>query len=316
MKRHPADSRIFTAGLRYLLAAMPLILSLQILSAQSLVMPPALQRGQSGAHDVVVRYSGFFEAKSGVRIMVYIPTSISRQHLKIRPAIVFFHGNTKQSSYYRDSVGYMTARAEKFKFILVSVQNWWALGSGDLEGADDSRRATNLVMHKLVDLELCDGTRVYTTGFSAGGFTALLTFFNSINEFEDEEFARQYGENMEGASAETAAEHWYRDSGGVRFNTFPYAGFGSFKGNYYESYFQMNPLVENRKQHWKKLLIGKTLFISVGEHDVPRVKQQAPEAAEFFRRYADIEPVFVAYPGEGHVLSDQNWQDFWYLVDK
>jgi len=284
-------------------------------SAQSVSLPNALKEGKPGSYDLRVSYKDFFEARSGVRMMVYIPASIPRKEMKNRPAIVFFHGNTKQADYYRDSVGYMTARAETYGFLLISVQNWWALGSGDLEGADDSRRATNLVMHRLVELGLCAGHRVFTTGFSAGGFNALLTFFNSVNEFDDQDFAETYGENMDGATAETAAQHWYRESGGVEFNTFPYAGFGSFKGNYYESYFQMNPLVENRKEHWKMLLREKVLFISAGQNDVPRVKKQAPEAAQFFRTYADTEPVFKVYPGEGHVLTEANWKDFWALVE-
>ena len=287
------------------------------LIAQSLTFPTTLASGKPGLYDVSVQYSKFDVAPGVVRMMVYIPQSLQDAALSERPAIIFFHGNSQDKNYYRNSVAYMTQRAEKFRFVLISVQNWWMLSGGNVDGADDSRRAVNLLMHRMVDEDLCNRDKVYPTGFSAGGFNAVLTFFNSIDEFRDKEFAATYLQiaHESGLEISDPAAHYYEGGGGVAFNTFPYAGFASFKGNYYESFFQMNPMVEDGQPHFKKLLKGKVLFIAVGSNDVPRVKEQAPQAAEFFRMYTDTEPTFKIYQGEGHVLSDANWSDFWALVE-
>ncbi|MCB1137241.1 MAG: hypothetical protein KDK23_00740 [Leptospiraceae bacterium] len=296
-------------------ALVSFLLSISVSQAQSVEIPAGLQQGKPGTYDLLVQYSEFNEAKSGVRIMVYVPGSVPASDLSDRPAIVFFHGNTKQRNYYRDSVGYMTSRAEQYGFLLLSVQNWWSLGSGDVQGADDSRRATNLVLHRLKKHSLFDPERVFPVGFSAGGFTANLVFVKSLNQFEEDSISL-YAEQMEEVSEDEVVEHYYRFTGGLEMNLFDYAGFGSFKGNYYQGYVQMNPFVEDSQKTWNRLLRDKVLYIAVGELDVERVKKQAPEMADFIRMYAKVEPFFKIYPGEGHALTEANWKDFWALVEK
>ncbi len=278
--------------------------------AQTVSIPSGLKDARPGTYDLTVRYSGYDQAPGAVKAMVYVPEGVVGED---RPVIVFFHGNTRDRKYYRDSVAYMTARADKYKFTLISVQNWWSLGNGDVRGANDSRRAVNLILNQLKDEDLFDPEKAYPIGFSAGGYVAVLAFLNSLNQFEDQSISL-YSYEFE-IDEDDVVAHYYSQVGGLEMNLYDYAGFASFKGNYYEGYVDMNPFVEEYQDRWNMLVREKTLFFAVGENDVPRVKQQAPQAADFFRMYAKVEPVYKVYPGEGHNLSEANWNDFWKLVE-
>lgn len=279
--------------------------------AQTVSIPSGLQEGKSGQYDLAVRFSGYSQAPGAVQLMVYVPEGVAG---KDRPVVVFYHGNTRDRNYYRDSVAYMTARADKYKFVLVSAQNWWSLGNGDVRGANDSRLAVNLVLNELKDEDIFDPERAYLVGFSAGGYVAVLSFLNSLNQFGDQAISL-YSYEFE-IDEDDVIRHYYSQVGGLDMNLFDYAGFASFKGNYYEGYVDMNPFVEEYQETWNRLVRSKILFFAVGENDVPRVKQQAPQAADFFRMYAKVEPIYKVYPGEGHVLSEANWNDFWKLVEE
>lgn len=281
------------------------------IQAQSVSIPSPLKNGKPGEYDLTVNFSGYSQAPGSVKVMVFIPVGVAG---KDTPVLVFFHGNTRDRGYYRDSVDYMKNRAQKFGFILISAQNWWSLGNGDVRGANDSRMAVNLILNNLKDDDMFDPDRVYPIGFSAGGYVAVLAFVNSLNQFDDQSIAL-YAEQMDGVDEDEVVKHYYSQAGGVEMNLFDYAGFASFKGNYYEGYVDMNPFVEEYQEGWNRLVRDKVLFIAVGEKDVPRVRQQAPMAADFFRMYAKVEPVFKIYPGEGHNLTEANWNDFWTLVD-
>lgn len=131
----------------------------------------------------------------------------------------------------------MIERAKKYKFALLSMQNWWMLSGNDLSGADDSRIATNRIVNSLSNNNLFHPKKVYPIGFSAGGLTAAIAFQASTDPFEDPEFGKDYYELVkESYSDYEEMIKAYFSFYSKEESLYPYAGFGSFKGNFYHGY--------------------------------------------------------------------------------
>ncbi|MCB1175774.1 MAG: hypothetical protein KDK39_19520 [Leptospiraceae bacterium] len=260
-----------------------------------MAIPAGLQQGASGRYDFLIQIPEARDARAGVRAMVYVPRLPAGQKAKERPVIVFFHGSTRDRTYYSKKVDYMTRRADRDGFILISVQNWWSF-TDYTESIRDSRRAVNSLLWRLADESLIKGNAVYATGFSAGGLVALMTVHNSLPE-----------------SGVVARQKPY--------DYYPYAGAASFKGNFYQGIgtFVLNPLIDPEpavlQAHYRRQYAGKLLYLTVGgPKDAARVQKQALEARDFLQNYLGLEVVYRSFPAEGHSLSESNWQPFWQLV--
>lgn len=266
-----------------------------VLQAQSVNIPKAALEGKSGSYDLQVKYKEFQAAKSGVRGLLFIP-EFKKDRASSRPLVIFFHGNTKNRNYYKSSVKNMIDRAKRDGFSLLSLQNWWSF-TGYTDSAEDSRKAANIISWELADAGAIQKDAVYLTGFSAGGLVALLTLHNSLEE--------------SGVMIRKKPVEYY-----------PYAGVGSFKGNFYMGIgtFQINIMIDPDpaifKKHYQKQYSDKTIYLTVGgKRDAKRVQKQAPEAYDFFHNYLGLNVVFKKFPKEPHNMPASNWKPFWKLVE-
>ena len=280
-----------------IISILILLFNFPAIWSEDFTLPSELVNSVPGKYDLLVKVPEARDAQSGVRAMVYLPKITEEQSLNKLPVIVFFHGNTKDKNYYKNQVSYMTKKAGRDKFILLSVQNWWCFT--DLtESIRDSRRATNYLLWQLADAGLIRSDAVYTTGFSAGGLAALMTLHNSLQETDIVERKKP-------------------------FDFYPYAGAASFKGNFYLGLgtFVINPIIDPETEiihrHYQSQYKNKLIFFTVGgKKDAPRVQDQAPEGKVFFEDYLGVSIVYKEYPNEAHNLSEKNWQDFWNLVQQ
>lgn len=281
----------------------------------------ALESLQPGNYDLEVK-SPIFALTKSVRIEVFIPESLAQD--RNRPLLVFFHGNSKDKKLYKTGNAFFKKKAEAHRFILISAQQWWSLSGGNMSGSHDTRKATNLVLHTLARKNLFDATQVYATGFSAGGFMAFLAVMDSLDHYANADhlkmtkFYRRQNAEAEGRvynENEDVRAGVFRDFGGVEMNVFPYRGFGSFKGNFYNGVMGFPVEIEDWRAHYRLIFAGKKAYISVGgKKDAPRVRTQAPEMREFFENYLGLPCTYREYPEEGHSLTEKNWQDFWEMT--
>jgi hypothetical protein len=268
-------------------------------SSEELNIPQGLLSKKPGSYDLKVKSSLFRFAKDKTVLGVFsIPAGISAEDLSAKPLIVFYHGNSRNANTYKE-IAFLTKWSVKYKFPVLSIQNWWSLSKDMVEGAEDSRLATNLLLNRLKDESLFDSGKVYPIGFSAGGFTAILVFFNSIRDplmqFSDE-----------------LPENAY---------IYDYAGVGSFKGNYYPSYIQISPALTSEEngitKFYQNAVGSKILYLSMGgKKDAPRVQTQVPEAVEFFTNYLGLSPILEKFPDQGHLFSDKEWESFWKKINE
>ncbi len=268
------------------------------LNAEDVTIPAGLISKKAGNHDIKIKSPLFKYAKDKTVLgAFYIPTGLTAEDIANKPLIIFYHGNSRNAGAYKD-IAFLTKWSNKYKFPILSIQNWWSLSKDMVEGAEDSRLATNLFLDRLKSESLFDSAKVYPIGFSAGGFTSLLVFLNSIRDP-----LMQFSEDL--------PEKAY---------VYDYAGIGSFKGNYYSSYVQISPglMAEENgvKNFYQKSLSGKLIYLSVGgRKDAPRVQAQVPEAIEFLTGYLGLNPALETFPDQGHGFSDKEWESFWAKIN-
>lgn len=267
-----------------------LCLAVSALSAQTadVLFPKILDDGKAGKHEIQARGESFrFAGADGVRALLFIPATVTPADLPSAPIVVFYHGNSKDKKLYKNGGNVLHKAATDKKFLVLSVQNWWPLSGNMVEAAEDSRQATNLILTRLAEKKIGDTNRVYVTGFSAGGLTALLTFVQSID----------------GSTP--------GDRNTMFFN---YAGMASFKGNFYGQYFMPNPMLspDQRKAEYARLTQGKAIILTVGgKKDAPRVQQQQPEARQFLQDQLGIAVSYHEFPAQGHSLDKDNLELLW-----
>ena len=141
---------------------MKTLLSLTLLACTAL---PALAQIQSLVHKEEKR-----------RYLVYTPASYGSQPGKNFPVVFNFHGGGMTRAEQMLYTG-MNRAADKYGFIVVypsGVKHDWNVGfdMSYLEGTDDTG-FTEALLAKLKQDYRIDGSRVYATGLSRGGFFAL-----------------------------------------------------------------------------------------------------------------------------------------------
>ncbi len=271
------------------------LLAVFSLSAQTadVLFPKVLDDGKAGKHEIQARGESFrFAGADGVRALLFIPATVTPAELASAPIVVFYHGNSKDKKLYKNAGNVLHKAATDKKFLVLSVQNWWPLSGNMVEAAEDSRQGTNLILTRLAEKKVGDTNKVFVTGFSAGGLTALLTFVQSIDP---------------GIPGE-------RDK--IFFN---YAGMASFKGNFYGQYFMPNPMLspEQRKAEYARLTQGKAVILTVGgKKDAPRVQEQQPEAKQFLEGQLGITVTYHEFPNQGHSLDKDNLELLWQAMGR
>lgn len=225
--------------------------------------------------------SGWYELQSTVptdyppahvKAILYIP---SRYHLSQRPLVVYYHGGTTNPDEYKN-IGFLADWAEEKNFLILSVQNRWALNNQqDTDKTiSDSLNATEEFISRLVQYGHVDPRHIYTTGFSGGGFLALCAGIRHPNR---------------------------------------YAGIADFKGNFYQLVFDE---VINKTDYQTRLkskdLQRLRIFVCLGgPNDAPRVQSQVPLALNYlaseFGKYA----IYMYFPDEGHNLTKRDFEAFW-----
>ncbi|MBV6493199.1 MAG: hypothetical protein LDLANPLL_01214 [Turneriella sp.] len=258
------------------------------LHASDVIFPKTLGEGKPGKYEIhatseFMAYAG----KGGVRALLYIPPTIPKANLSTSPIVVFFHGNSKNKNTYKSAADVFYRYAQNKKFLVLSVQNWWPLSGDMVEAAEDSRQATNLILNRLAQIQIGDTKRVFVTGFSAGGLTALLTFIKSIDN-----------------SVEGEKELIF----------FNYAGMASFKGNFYPQFLEPMTTLDPSAfiAYFTRLMKGKAVILTVGgKKDAPRVQKQQPEARQVLLEQYGITAIFKEFPTEGHVLTPANLDLLW-----
>ena len=126
---------------------------------------------------------------TSVKGLLYIPKN--RAPTSKLPLIIYYHGGATSQDAYQQ-LGLLPAWAEEKGFLLLSIQNRWALNiEQDTDKAIlDSLNATVEFIDKLVKDQYLDTKRIYATGFSGGGFVALCAgvyrpdLFAGIGDFK------------------------------------------------------------------------------------------------------------------------------------
>ncbi len=306
--------------------ALLIPLTAVMIGAEPVAVPAGLAAGRPGAYDLVVRSPDLEFMKNGLRALYYIPRSLARDQLRGRPLLVFFHGHTRDPNYYRTQIQQMKQFAERDRFSLLSVQNPWALNNDRIGAALDAVFGVNLMLHQLDSLELYRAGHVYTAGFSSGGFVAWLVCLQSLDQLADPEFRQKqieydHANKYEGAPpADYDVERdWYSWKSKAAL-VYPYAGFASFKGNYYGGVFQPNMLADGYgipyAAYYPRIYGDRLGVVTVGgAADVPRVRTQAAELRDFMRGYLGLPLEYQEFPSEGHSLTQANWRYFWDKVE-
>ncbi len=272
-----------------------------VLCSQS-ILPDAVIKKSPGRYDVNVTITNAsYAINEPVRAFLYIPPFSNGMASSDRPLIVFYHGSTRDKTFYKTSVQQMIQKADQDQFTLLSVQNWWMLSGDHTEATDDSRRAANTIINSLIQNGVVRADAVYACGFSAGGFTALVTVLNSIDDPMMHEQLIQSGSFSE--------------------EVCNYAGLASFKGNFYENVVRIAIPVGQETfsypDYYQKIFPDKLVFLTVGgKQDAARVIEQAPRARDFLKDYLGLPVMYLEFPNEGHSLTDANWKAFWDNVKK
>ncbi len=242
---------------------------------------------KAGRHAVAVKLDNALYAKGGIDGTLIIPAGLTGA----APVVVFFHGNSRDKKLHKKAADFLTKGAASKGVILLSMQNWWSLSGDHVEGFDDSRRATNLLLQELVAAGVAQPNKVFLSGFSAGGFTALASFVQSIH----------YNEMM----------------GDKEANYFDYAGIISMKGNFYPQFFMPDPMLDpdQRRARFAELTANKKVILTVGgKKDAPRVQKQAPECRDFLRDWG-VQADYREFPNEGHNPAQTNIDLLWGMLN-
>ena len=247
----------------------------------------AITQFKAGRYTVSVQLENALFAKAGVEGTLIIPPGVSAA----APVVVFFHGNSRDKKLHKKGADFLAKGAAAKGVILLSMQNWWSLSGDHVEGFDDSRRATNLILQQLVASGVANGNKVFLSGFSAGGFTAIASFIQSIH----------YNEMM----------------GDKEANYFDYAGVISMKGNFYPQFFMPDPMLnpDQRRERYAELTRSKKVILTVGgKKDAPRVQKQAPECRDFLRDWG-VQVDYREFLNEGHNPAQTNIDLLWGMIN-
>lgn len=227
----------------------------------------------------------FTQRRITVRALLYIPPSVSVPTK--RPVIVFVHGGAGNANYYKNNVGFMIDRANRKKFVLLSIQNYWGLSNKNMDlpmAMYHTAKATSELLEGLLSRGVISNELIFATGHSSGGFTAVATALYRPDLF---------------------------------------TGFGANKANFYESDL-MEICIAGEKVYYDRIEQGKPVKSVMemkgtstlgGVGEAERVKYQTPALRAFLKDQLGIDLRTQNFPKEGHDYSEADFDFFWSIVE-
>lgn len=283
----------------------------------SVEIPAGAKKLNPGRYVATVKLDKARAATDGIEAEIIIPAGISGP----TAAVVFFHGNARDKKVYLNRANFLVAAAALRKVIIISVQNWWPLSGDKLEATEDSRRATNLLMHKLVNAGVVQGNRVYLSGFSAGGLLAVSTFVHSIDHFRDEAYKQKFTTSLAAlikASKKDPEDYFYNfKNPGKEVGFFPYAGVFSIRGNFYMKYFPADNLLnaDETRKHFAAMTAGKKIVLTVGgDKEARDVQKEVPTCRDYLKRILGMRLDYHEFGDEGHDIYPSDQEILWQMI--
>ncbi|MCB1319827.1 MAG: prolyl oligopeptidase family serine peptidase, partial [Leptospiraceae bacterium] len=227
------------------------------------------------------RTAGRFEVQAvfprrniSVRGLLVVPAGIAGEAPE-RPVIVFLHGGENNPEYYHSNIEFMVQRATRYRFVLLSMQNYWAVGERlhpDMSVAQlmyHSARAAAAILEELIAGGIIQRGRIFSVGHSSGGFTAVAAAIMRPDLFD---------------------------------------GFGANKANFYEA--DLAEIVTVGEELYYHRLRNDLSVRSVrilratstlgGASEAERVKHQTPHLRAYVQNILGIDLKTRDYPSEGH----------------
>lgn len=250
-------------------------------------LPAGVRAHRAGRYDLAVKFENTPYAKEGIEGELVMPPGVTGPV----PAIVFVHGNSRDKKFYKRAANFLVPPAAQKKIIVLSVQNWWPLSGDHLEGTEETRRAVNIMVNRLASAGIVQRDKVFLSGFSAGGLVVVTTFLQSIDQMKFEayrqKFAAAKASEIE-ASKMTADDYYHKVlNPGKEAGFYPYAGFMSIKGNFYNKYFPDDPVItaDERRKFTGPFTADKKIVLSVGgDGEAKDVRFEVPALREYLKR--------------------------------
>lgn len=290
---------------------------LRILSPSVDDLPPGVRAFKAGRYELSVKLEDAKHAKEGIFGELVIPPGVTGPV----PAIVFVHGNSRNKNYYKSAANFLVQPAAQKKIIMLSVQNWWPLSGDHLDGTEESRRAVNIFVNRLAKAGIIQKDKVFLSGFSAGGLVIVSAFLHSIDHMQFEPYKQKLATTMAGAieaSKKTVDEYYYSVlNPGKDAGFFPYAGFISIKGNFYNKYFPADPLLnsEDRRKLTGPWTWDKKIVLTVGgDREAKDVRVEVPLLREYLKREWGAKLDYHEYGDGVHDIEKSDQDLLWSMV--
>lgn len=290
---------------------------LPVLSPSVDDLPPGVRAHKAGRYELSVKLDDAKHAKEGILGELIIPPGVTGPV----PAIVFVHGNTRLKKYYKTAANFLVQPAALKKTIILSVQNWWPLSGDHLEGTEESRRGVNILVNRLANAGIIQKDKVFLSGFSAGGLVIVSAFLHGIDQLQFEPYKQKLATTMASAidaSKKTVEEYYYTVlNPGKEAGFFPYAGFISIKGNFYNKYFPADPLMagEDRRKFTGPFTWDKKIVLTVGgDREAKDVKLEVPALREYLKREWGAKLDYHEYGDGVHDIEKTDQDLLWSMV--
>lgn len=288
---------------------------LKMLSPSVDDLPPGVRTYKAGRYTLAVKPENPFRAKEGIEAELVIPSGVTGPV----PLMVFIHGNSRDKKYFKRAANFITAANPQPKKVMVlSVQNWWPLSGDHLDATEDTRRAVNLLVNKLAHAGVVQPDKVFLSGFSAGGWIAVVTLLQSLDLYRDENYRQKFAvaraQQIE-ASKKSAEDYYYTvEHPGRETGFYPYAGMIFIKGNFYAKYFIADSVVtpEEFRELTGKLLANKKVILTVGgDGEAKDVKYEVPACREFLKRVWGAKLDYHEYGDDVHDITKTDQEHLW-----
>lgn len=288
------------------------------LFAHSVDIPGGAKSLKPGRYTAIVKLDRPRAAKDGVEADIIVPAGVSSP----APAIVFIHGNARNKDFYKTAANFLVAPAAVRKAVVITIQNWWPLSGDKLEATEDTRRALNILIHRLVDAGAIQGNRVYLSGFSAGGLAALATFLQSIDHFRNEAYKQKFltsWASLIKASRKDPDDFYYNfRNPGKEAGFYPYAGIMYIKGNFYNKFFSFvnDPIMnaEETRKHYAVLTADKKIILTVGgDKEAKDVVKEVPACRGFLKNLG-MRLDYHEFGDEGHNIDKSSVELLWQMM--
>ncbi len=288
------------------------------LFAHSVEIPGGAKSLKPGRYTAIVKLDRPRAAKEGVEADIIVPAGLSSP----APVIVFIHGNARNKDFYKSAANFLLAPAAVRKAVVITIQNWWPLSGDKLEATEDTRRALNLLIHKLVDAGAIQGKHVYLSGFSAGGLAALATFLQSTDHFRNEAYKNKFITSWAAlikASKKDPEDYFYNfRNPGKEAGFYPYAGVVFIKGNFYNKFFSFvnDPILnaDETRKHYAALTWDKKIILTVGgDKEAKDVVKEVPACRAFLKNLG-MRLDYHEFGDEGHNIDKSSVELLWQMM--